>query len=172
MKKIAITLTAISSFWLASCGGNQDAQNHDDHGTQSQEQAGSMVADDKPVTSIDLAAGDDMRFSQKDFTVPVGQQITLTLKHTGQSDKNIMGHNVVILKPGSSTSDFGNAAVNAKAEDYVPKELADKVIAHTQLIGGGEQTEIKFTITEPGDYPFLCSFPGHFGMMKGTITAK
>lgn len=171
MKKIAITMTAISSFWLASCGGNQESHDHD-HATQSQEQAGSMIADEKPVTTIDLAAGDDMRFSQQDFTVPAGQEITLTLKHTGQSDKNMMGHNVVILKPGSSTSDYGNGAVNAKAEDYVPKEMADKVVAHTQLIGGGEQTEIKFTLTEPGTYPFLCSFPGHFGMMKGTITVK
>lgn len=172
MHKIAITLTAISSLWLASCGGNQETHEGHDHAMQTQEQASSMVADTEPVTLIALEAGDDMRFNQQDFTIPAGKEITLSLKHTGQSDKNIMGHNVVILKPGASTSDFGNDAVNAKAEEYIPKDMADKVVAHTKLIGGGEQTEIKFTITEPGSYPFLCSFPGHFGMMKGNITVK
>ncbi|WP_158605902.1 azurin [Taibaiella sp. KBW10] len=171
MKKIALIFTAASSIFFASCGDNQDNHEGHDHATQTQEQASSMVADEV-VTTIALTGGDDMQFNQKAFTIPVGQEITLTLKHTGQSGKETMGHNVVILKPGSSVSDYGNGAVNAKQEDYVPKAMADKVIAHTKLIGAGEATEIKFKVTEAGEYPFLCSFPGHFGMMKGTITAK
>lgn len=171
MKKIALIFTAAGSILLASCGGNQDNHEGHDHATQAQEQAGSMAADEA-TTHIELTAGDDMQFNQKSFLVPVGKEITLSLKHTGQAGKSTMGHNVVILKPDASVSDYGNGAVNAQDEDYAPKSMADKVIAHTKLIGGGESTEIKFTITEAGVYPFLCSFPGHFGMMRGTITAK
>jgi azurin len=54
---------------------------------------------------------------------------------------------------------------------------ADKskdVIAHTGLAGAGETVEVTFKVpAAAGEYPFLCSFPGHFQAgMKGTLAVK
>jgi azurin len=46
------------------------------------------------------------------------------------------------------------------------------VIAHTKVVGGGESTSVKFPVsklTKGGDYTFFCSFPGHYGLMKGKL---
>ena len=46
------------------------------------------------------------------------------------------------------------------------------VIAATKLLGPGESETISFTAPEPGDYQFVCSFPGHFAMMRGIMVVK
>jgi azurin len=45
-------------------------------------------------------------------------------------------------------------------------------VAHTKLIGGGESDTINFTITEPGTYDYICSFPGHLALMKGKLIVE
>lgn len=165
MKYYSFTLFAALSLGLYSCGGDVPK------GTESPE---FKMDQEAAVTDsvINLEAGDDMKFNRSSFTIAAGKEVTLTLKHTGKMDKHTMGHNVVILKPGEEVREYGNEAQKAKDEEYTPQSLSAKVVAHTQLIGGGESTVLKFTIAEPGEYPFLCSFPGHYPIMKGTITVK
>ncbi|MBL7707338.1 MAG: azurin [Taibaiella sp.] len=165
MKYYSFTLFAVLSLGLYSCGGDVPKGAEKPEFKMDQEAA---VMD----SVINLEAGDDMKFNRSAFTIPAGKEVTLTLKHTGKMDKNAMGHNVVILKAGEEVRAYGNEAQKAKEEEYTPQSLAAKVVAHTQLIGGGESTTLKFTIAEPGEYPFLCSFPGHYPIMKGTITVK
>ncbi|HBZ96109.1 MAG TPA: azurin, partial [Pseudomonas sp.] len=48
----------------------------------------------------------------------------------------------------------------------------ERVIAHTDLIGGGESTSVTFDVSKLAageDYSFFCSFPGHYSMMKGSV---
>lgn len=101
-------------------------------------------------------------------------EIELTLKHTGKLPAQTMGHNWVLTK----TADFmpvANAGVVAGlAKDYVP--AGDKrVLASTKIIGGGQTTWVKFPtakLTKGGDYTFFCSFPGHYGLMKGKFIVQ
>jgi uncharacterized cupredoxin-like copper-binding protein len=47
----------------------------------------------------------------------------------------------------------------------------DKVFAHTDLAGPGQMVAVEFTAPAPGEYPFLCNFPGHYAAgMHGTMT--
>ena len=47
------------------------------------------------------------------------------------------------------------------------------MIVATKLLQPGQNETITFKApTEPGDYPFLCTFPGHATMMKGVLTVK
>ena len=46
------------------------------------------------------------------------------------------------------------------------------MIAHTDLIGGGQVTSIEFDAPDAGTYEFLCSFPGHSGLMKGKFIVE
>jgi azurin len=58
------------------------------------------------------------------------------------------------------------------APEYLPKDQS-AILAHTKIVGGGESDTVTFTAPDkPGTYPFFCSFPGHFSMMKGKLIVK
>jgi len=61
------------------------------------------------------------------------------------------------------------AAAAGESADWIPNDGA-QVIAHTKMLGGGQTDVITFEAPEPGVYDFICSFPGHSGMMRGTLT--
>ena len=46
------------------------------------------------------------------------------------------------------------------------------VLAHTALIKMGDHGEAVFTVPAAGKYPFICTFPGHYVTMKGTLIAE
>jgi len=85
-----------------------------------------------------------------------------------------MRHNVVILHQDGNIMAYAGKAATAAANDYIPQDEASQKmeLAHTKMLGPGETDTITFTLPEPGTYPFLCSFPGHFALMQGAITAK
>lgn len=122
--------------------------------------------------AVDLEGNDAMQYNKSDIDVPKScSEFTINFKHVGELPKNVMGHNVVIAK----TSDIqGIDADGMKAgldNDYI-KEGDERVIAHSDVIGGGESTSVSFApakLEGRDPYSFFCSFPGHSGIMKGTI---
>jgi azurin len=122
--------------------------------------------------TIQLQANENMRFDKELFKVHTGKKITLIFENTSVSANTSMSHNVVILKPGIDLADFADAVHNAQNEQYVPSSVMELVIAHTKLVAGGGSDQIEFTISQPGIYPFICSFPGHWGTMQGKIVAE
>ena len=119
---------------------------------------------------IILNSDDLMRFDKNMLLVQSGQKITLTLNHTGKMDKLIMGHNFVLLKKDVDVAVFAEKAVLAKNNEYIPE--GEEVIVYTKLLGGGESDTITFDAPEKGYYTFLCTFPGHWGLMKGKLVVK
>lgn len=114
--------------------------------------------------------GNKMEFAQTEFTAKAGQQVTLTFKNTATTEA--MKHNVILL---NSTDDaviqrVGNAAFQAGAsEEYIPEDEA--VLASTALAAPGETVTVTFTApSEPGTYTYMCTFPGHYVAMQGTMT--
>jgi azurin len=107
-----------------------------------------------------------MKFNKTQIKIKSGQKIKLTLRHIGKMDVKLMGHNVVILKKDVNPAEFAAKAAIERENQYIPKD-SQEIIAHTKLIGGGQVTSIEFNASEPGIYEFLCSFPGHFAMMRG-----
>ena len=122
--------------------------------------------------TIRLQANDNMRFDKEMFKIKTGKKIRLIFKNTGVSSNTAMAHNVVILKKGTDIADFADAVHNAKNEQYVPSSVESLVIAHTKLVSGGDSDEVDFTISQPGIYDYICSFPGHWGTMQGKIVAE
>lgn len=123
----------------------------------------------QPVRTIVINSNDQMRFDKNEIRVKAGEKIKLTLNHTGKLAENVMGHNFVLLTKGTDVAKFATAAMNEKANEYIP---SSGVIAHTELIGGGESTTIEFTAPKKGTYDFICSFPGHYAMMKGKFIVE
>jgi azurin len=122
--------------------------------------------------TIQLQANENMRFDKELCKVHTGRKITLVFRNTSAPSNVSMSHNVVILKPGIDLADFADAARNAQNEQYAPSSLASLIIAHTTLVGGGQSDQVEFTISQPGVYPFICTFPGHWGTMQGKIVAE
>lgn len=123
------------------------------------------------VVEVEITTNDQMRFNTNKINVKAGQTVRLTLSHLGKLPKTVMGHNFVLLKKGTNVKDFVLEAINYPNNNYVPKN-SDKVIAYTPIIGGGEQATIEFKAPAKGTYTFICSFPGHYVLMQGTLTVK
>lgn len=131
------------------------------------------IAAEDAVT-LELTGNDQMQYDKKELTVTTGQEVTIDFKHLGKMPKQAMGHNVVILKEGTELPAFSAAAAQAAAHDYIPQaeDQQEKIIAHTKMLGGGEEDKVTFTAPAPGTYPFLCTFPGHFALMNGKLIVK
>jgi len=123
---------------------------------------------------VTITGNDTMQFDKREFTVKSGEKVELEFKNIGKLPKIAMGHNLVILKKGISSLKFGQKVMNlgASATNALPEGSMEDVIAATKLLGPGENETITFTAPEPGDYQFVCSFPGHFAMMRGIMVVK
>ncbi|HEY2431387.1 MAG TPA: plastocyanin/azurin family copper-binding protein [Vicinamibacterales bacterium] len=124
--------------------------------------------------TVEITGSETMKYSVTEITAKPGEKLHIVLKALGSMPKIAMAHNFVLLKAGVSGQDVATAAFNARATDFIPPDMKDKILVHTGLVGGGETGEISFTApAKPGTYTFLCTFPGHFSQgMTGTLTVK
>ena len=116
-----------------------------------------------------IESNDAMQFDLKEMRVSTEcKSLTINLKHVGNLPAQFMGHNWVL----STTEDMmplTGAAMQAGAPSYLP-ENDPRVIAATDMIGGGQETSVTFDLSalDPsGDYTYFCTFPGHYAIMKG-----
>ena len=138
---------------------------------------GCSRAPEAPPKEVQIQADDKMRFDVTAFEVSHGQKVSITLKNVGTTPKFSMGHNLVVLDKQITEQNiqakFLDPAAEQASHDYVAP--GDKnVLAHTKLLGPGETDTIVFTAPQaPGNYLYVCSFPGHYTQgTKGFMTVK
>ena len=132
---------------------------------------GFLSADQK----ITITGNDKMQFDIKEFTVKPGEKVELTFKNVGKLPKLAMGHNLVILREGVRPIKFGQKimGLGASPTNPLPKESLVDVIAATKLLGPGESDVITFIAPKKaGLYQYLCSFPGHYAIMRGVLIVE
>lgn len=111
---------------------------------------------------------EEMRYDKKEFTVTAGKQVELVLENP-----DAMQHNLVIGKPKSmdiigAAADKMITAKDGAEKNYVPS--ISQVIVATPLVNPDQTYRLKFTApVTPGDYPFVCTFPGHWRIMNGVM---
>ena len=118
-----------------------------------------------------VEGNDQMKFNTANIDISKQcKEFTITLKHVGTMPKAAMGHNVVIAKTADIAAVVADGASAGADGDFV-KAGDERIVAHTKLIGGGEETKVTFDPAKlaGGDYSFFCSFPGHEGLMHGTV---
>lgn len=155
---------------ITSCGKKETAPAEES--VEVNESTAETTAPKAEENVLVIEGNDQMQFSTNELKAVAGKPIKLTLKHVGKIPKEAMGHNLVILQEGTDQAAFALKANDAKATDYIPESEKASIIAHTKLLGGGEEDTIEFTIDKKGKYPFLCSFPGHVAMMKGMLIVE
>jgi azurin len=138
---------------------------------------GGSAAPAKPVNDgrpVEITASDTMKFSITEITAKPGEKLTVTLANAGTTPKFSMGHNWVLVAPGTEMQAFLVAAAEAVTTDYVPASQKDRILAATKLLGPGERDTVTFEApTSPGRYEFFCSFPGHYQVgMRGVLIVQ
>lgn len=125
--------------------------------------------------SVDVDSTDQMSFNTKAVEIDKScKTFTVNLTHSGSLPKNVMGHNWVLSKEADMQSIATDGLGAGIEKDYL-KDGDARIIAHTKVIGAGEKDSVTFDVSklDPSEkYGFFCSFPGHIGMMKGTVTLK
>jgi azurin len=114
-----------------------------------------------------------LEYRETEFTVAPGETIKLVFENTATSPS--MLHNVVVLNTEPTKEVLwrvGEAGVAAGEEqEYVPDDPA--VRAYTPMADPGETVSVTFTVPkESGDYGYVCTFPGHYVSMYGTMHVR
>ena len=119
-----------------------------------------------------ITSDDAMKYDPKEITIKSScKQYTITLKHVGKMPAAAMGHNVVIAKAADVQGVLADGAAATDKQDYVKPDDA-RVVGHTKLIGGGEESSVTIDtakLAKGEAYEYFCSFPGHYAMMNGKI---
>ena len=120
-----------------------------------------------------LKADDAMKFDLKEFKInkTACPEFTVEIDHVGKLPAAAMGHNVVITKEADVDAAAKDGIAAGPASNYV-KEGDPLVIAHTKLVGGGEEASLTLDPAKlaGGEYKFACTFPGHGALMNGKVT--
>ena len=136
----------------------------------------SLRADEETIEITITANRSELLFDKKAFTVKAGRKVKLTLVNPEDSI-NLQPHNLLIIEP-RTLQEVGTAA-NAELID--PTFLSERhavptsnyVLYHTKLLLPGESETLEFVAPAfPDDYPFLCSYPGHWSVMNGIMTVE
>jgi uncharacterized cupredoxin-like copper-binding protein/glucose/arabinose dehydrogenase len=107
-----------------------------------------------------------LKFSTEDITVRAGSRLQLVFNNNDD-----MLHNFVMTEKGAG-NEVGEMAlklgVQGEKMNYVPN--TSKVLAYTSVLQPGKTEIIYFNAPDtPGIYPYICSYPGHYIVMRGVI---
>ena len=104
-------------------------------------------------------------YDVKEFTTRTGQKVTVTFKNN-----DFPPHNILFVKPGTA-DEVAALAVAMGAEGFAKqyRPNTDKILWGSSMLDNGQEATIEFTAPAPGDYPYLCTFPGHHMLMRGVM---
>ncbi len=111
---------------------------------------------------------EEMRYDLPYFAVEAGRPVQVVL-----INQDMMPHNLVITTPGAlkEIAELGlqvGPSGGRTGKQYVPD--SDKVLFATDMVNAEQQTSLTFDAPdEPGEYPYVCTFPRHWMRMYGVM---
>jgi azurin len=122
-----------------------------------------------------VQSDDALRYTPQTIEVPRAcKDFTVTLTHSGRLPLLAMGHNWVLAKQ-SDMAGVARTGMLAGADNQYVDPTDRRVIAHTNVIGGGQTTSVSFDVSalQTGEtYAFFCTFAGHSPVMHGTVVLQ
>ncbi len=122
-----------------------------------------------PDITINIATQPNLKYDRQEFTVKAGSRVQLTFNNTDD-----MLHNLLIVKPGKLKATGVAAAqlgLDGSELGYIP--ASDDVLFNTCLLQPNSSQSIYFTAPEKaGDYPYVCTYPGHYLSMNGVMKVE
>lgn len=178
MKKLMYVSVACAALLFAACNGsgNKNNSNQDTSEAQATMPSSSAAANIPGLSSvplsdtINLTGNDQQHYNQTLFKVNAGKTITLNFQNVGT--QKTMTHDVTVLQPNTNIDSLGIHVALAKSIDNLSASDKSEIIAHTKMLGPGQKDSISFTLPTPGVYEFMCTYPGHYATMHGSIVAQ
>jgi len=114
-----------------------------------------------------------MKYSVERFTVRTGQPVKLVFVNPDATD-----HNLVIVKPGAleevgmAANDMAKDPKHASS-DFIPADKKSLILDFAPMIGPNRESRVHVlrfhAPKEPGIYPYVCTYPGHWVVMTGEM---
>ena len=161
-----VAAATVKQFWETSAAANNEVIEEKPVETKKS----GILSDTPELTTIRIGTlVEQMKYDTPKLTVKAGKKIKLTF-----ANPDFLPHNIVLVNPGK-TEAVAAAAIAMGAEGFktgfVPP--SSDVIWASKLIDHGKEQVIEFTApTKPGEYPYVCTFPGHAMLMRGVLTVK
>lgn len=121
-------------------------------------------------TTIEIGSdGENLAFDKTELSVSAGQEVTVTFTNNSA----VQQHNWVLVNGGEAEAQaVANAGLTAGLENnYLPAD-GSNVLANTNVLNGGESGSVTFTAPAAGSYLYICTVPGHYPLMQGTLTVN
>ena len=174
-----LALTALFAFTVAACGGTPEAKPEpkpepvkveakkpEPKPAVARVEVGKDDGGEYPEVTVE-SDGDQMAYKQTSFTMKADTPTRIRMVNNATTDA--MKHNIVIIKKGMEDA-VGKASMGVPETDsYVPANEA--VLAATRIAGPGETSTVVVSLPA-GEYAYICTFPGHYILMRGTITVE
>ncbi|MGA2449004.1 MAG: plastocyanin/azurin family copper-binding protein [Polyangiaceae bacterium] len=134
------------------------------------------IAEPQPIVApkaairVDLelaTVANTMTYDKIAMTAPTGAEVHLTLKNN--ATMATLPHNWALVKPGTEASVAAAGLKVGERAGYLDASDSN-VLVHSPMAKPGESVETTFVAPEPGKYPYICTVPGHYMMMKGVLT--
>ena len=123
------------------------------------------AAEGKTVELKVTAQATTMAFDPTTLTVPAGSTVHLVLEN---KKPGALSHNWALVNPGTEAKVAADGLAKGEAANYIAPE--PDLLANTELVKPGSTGDVTFKAPAAGKYPYICTFPGHYMMMKGTLT--
>ena len=126
-----------------------------------------VISDTPELTEVRIGTIiEQMKYDLKEFEVKADKKVKV---HFHNPD--FLPHNVVFVQP-KSAEEVAMAALMLAEKGFevgfIPE--SDKIITASKLLDNEQEEYLEFTApTKPGDYEFVCTFPGHFMSMRGIM---
>ena len=126
-----------------------------------------VTAENPDLTEVRIGTVvEKMQYDVTQFAVKAGKAVRLTF-----FNPDFMSHNLVMVHPGAA-DEVGLAAIAMGAKGfetgYIP--ASEKILFWSRLLENKEEQVIEFTApSEPGEYQYVCTFPGHHILMRGIM---
>lgn len=147
---------------------NNDFENSIDIGNSTLSSDGKTVTVEPGEVLEIRSEGADLSYDITEIRAQAGSELTLKYINT-----STMPHNIVLVNTEGDIRVVGVAALQAYENEYIPEEEMDKIFGYTSLAVPGDTVEVKITVPEePGSYPYICTYPGHFTQMQGRLISR
>jgi azurin len=114
---------------------------------------------------------EQLRYDTNHITVEADKPFEIVFEND-----DLMPHNLIICQKGAKEA-LGTAALtmtpdqlDSKGRAYVPE--SNQIIAATQMLEAGEKARLTIEGLAPGEYEYVCTFPGHWSVMNGKLNIR
>ncbi|MBL9153959.1 MAG: cytochrome C precursor [Verrucomicrobiales bacterium] len=162
-----VAATTVQHFWfnVDHTGGGSTGSEHDP--LAQPDQKSGVISDTPDLTEVRIGTIiERMRYDVQNFQVKAGKKIKLTF-----ANPDFLPHNLVITQP-KAADEVAIAAIQLAEKGFALGFVPDhpKVLFHTKLLDHKGEEVLEFNAPDqPGDYEFVCTFPGHHLLMRGIM---